>query len=291
MLTKAASVSSAVAADADETTAAPCEHAETESSSDSSDSDDASSVFSTGAGAGGYDRKALLQLQSTSRNRRLPEIPRIRNRFRDQRVILGDKWRFTTPTLKSKHLEVARRLGLESGDWDVARIYDVNIEDLIIAAEIKHKRLEEEAAVTLQHFVRSRLLAEKEKAEMGRFLNGVRLVQKWWHTHRSYVLPIKSRCKERPAVAQAKARVAGAIMGWWTRKHLQVERDCHHIKIEMKQLQQDLGRSELYEYTRIIIYIQARMRRFVAQRRVAAQRLFMDSLKQELEEKNCSRES
>jgi len=85
--------------------------------------------------------KSMRPDLSSTMKPRLPEIPRLRSRFRKQFMTMGGKWQEQANTMKQFHTSMAERLGLnDPEDWDPTRIYTISAAELELAAARKHER-------------------------------------------------------------------------------------------------------------------------------------------------------
>jgi hypothetical protein len=253
------------------------------SNSDSSGSDsDQSSVFDTGI-SHTIDASGLIQKNKKGqyffahadharRKGKLPEIPRLRNRFHDYRVILREAWMYRVQTRKRYHLDVAEQLGLSEEDFKVRDIYKINIEDLMAAAEEKDQRKMDRAAAKVQAFWRAMQVAKLSSSEAKRRLNAIKTLQRWWRRHLHFILPVKTRLALRPIENAARAKIGAWVLGWWCRKKLRLQRDCHSIKYQMNDMQKQLESLDYWRFMGAVIRIQGRVRGNLARRRAVIKR-------------------
>eukprot|EP00811_Abedinium_folium_P035851 NODE_860_length_2730_cov_4.295044.p1 GENE.NODE_860_length_2730_cov_4.295044~~NODE_860_length_2730_cov_4.295044.p1 ORF type:complete len:696 (-),score=149.00 NODE_860_length_2730_cov_4.295044:641-2563(-) len=132
---------------------------------------------------------------------RLTEVPRLRNRFRDQSAILHSSFDRGVATLKRLNHATARSLDLRSEDWDASRVYSYNVDDLERLAQCAKLRRSREqfmamvqewhSAVTIQHNWRAMRTRQKEpKAAVKRLV-------RWWRIITRFVLPLHRHVSAR----------------------------------------------------------------------------------------------
>merc|ERR1719469_680503 len=119
---------------------------------------------------------------------RLPEVPRLRNRFRNQREILGDNFNAEVKTTRRMRKRLAKRLSLED-DWDPSW----TSAELQAAAETKWLRQRDEFATIIQTFWRCRYLAQAHRRRI-QAIEAAKRLQRWWR-HRLYVRSVRGICR------------------------------------------------------------------------------------------------
>eukprot|EP00747_Dinoflagellata_sp_TGD_P065254 gnl/TRDRNA2_/TRDRNA2_154280_c0_seq1.p1 gnl/TRDRNA2_/TRDRNA2_154280_c0~~gnl/TRDRNA2_/TRDRNA2_154280_c0_seq1.p1 ORF type:complete len:930 (-),score=152.66 gnl/TRDRNA2_/TRDRNA2_154280_c0_seq1:102-2891(-) len=204
------------------------------------------------------------QAQPFRRPKILPEVPGLRNRFRDQRVILKNGWRNEAPTVKRFHVQVAKRLGLENGiDWDASNVYHIDVASLAQAAQRKEDRARDAAATTLQKWWHRRQLLVVNISAAVRGLVAAVKIQRFRRHYVNYVRPIAQRTARRPLVHKALVKIAAWVLGYKTRAELKTKRDLHAISCRMSRLQDEL---ECIEVT-TAVNMQRMARGFLARKR------------------------
>lgn len=279
------------------TTAEPASSKDKEASDDESSTSSGSSVFEGGMDNGGEELHQQLNARAStithSESRRsrikLPEIARLRTKFHDQRRILGDSYRFPAQTVKRYHLDAAERLGLGPDDWDVTRIYQMNVDDLVRAAELKETKKLEKAAAQLQVQWRLMMFVRKVRSDRKRRREALLRIQRWWHRLINFVRPIRERCARRPIIQDARARIGAAVLGWWVRKKMLFQLHCHSVRWKMDELQKDLGRDDVERWVRVQAHIRGFLSRQDYQRKLIERRHSVDTIPKPLEfESVCS---
>merc|ERR1719197_1067138 len=91
-----------------------------------------------------------IDLQVFIKRANLPEVPRLRSKFRGKRLILGGQYCDGKMTTKRWHKWVAESLGLTEKDWDSGAVYTVDEDDLDDIARNKEEGLRVSATSTIQ---------------------------------------------------------------------------------------------------------------------------------------------
>lgn len=162
------------------------------------------------------DDEAQIIMGSTSRfRRRLPEVPRILNRFRDQKQILGgfldDKSSgHMAQTTKRRLQKLAVDLGLEPTDWDVRRIYEMKTKDFNAAMRRKQDATRMEAAVTLQKHWKGLMMRKTYIAIRTSRSKATACLQKFWRNKLN-----RQRLLDRLGHIKLRTRVAVRIQSWY----------------------------------------------------------------------------
>lgn len=129
--------------------------------------------------------------------RKFAEVPRLRNKFRDQCQILGGR-DVRSKTGKRQQLECAARLGLTAKDYDTRSIYYLSFEELEMLAIRKAEELKRLAAIRIQRgwalCKHAQLVAVRLRSRKEATLR----IQKWWRHISRWSLLIKYRILRRP---------------------------------------------------------------------------------------------
>jgi len=184
---------------------------------------------------------------------KLPEVPRLRNRFRDQRFILSNNFRNRAHTLKRYHQQVSERLGLDDEDWsELLSIYHVEVRDMIEAARQRSVRKQHKAATLIQALWKGRLVLRCSHKRLLHRKERYVKIQRWWRRMMYWKLPLKRRIKvERPNWNKAATRIQARFRGLTMRRRLQFLQECHHIKWEMDCLTKKLDNSDVIKVARL----------------------------------------
>lgn len=225
-------------------------------------------------GADRPEGKMNEPIRAKPKKEKLPEIPRLRYKFRDQRFILSDNWRSKAQTLKRYHLQVSDRLGLDEKDWaSLSTVYHVTVPDLVDAAKRRLEDDQRKAAILIQALWRSRIAAKFTHRRLGRRKELYVRIQRWWRFYRKWILPVKRRIQvERPKVHRAAAKIQARVRGLMFRRRLAFLQDVHHIKWEMQMLCEKLGRDEILS----LIKSQSAIRGWLARKRTKDLRAAID---------------
>jgi len=227
------------------------------------------------------ENKARMSLpnMSLAARRRLPEVPRLRNKFRDQRRILGDHYLSQASTVRRFHLEVARRLGLVEEDWLPLSIYEVCVDELEHCAERKLDQSREAAALKLQHRWRAR--RDYKHGLRVRFRRRVALLklQRWWHVKCRYQMPLKNRIASKPIWNRAALKIQAMTIGNIARQRMKTQKDLMHVRRSMDNLKRELCGDEVAQCVRV----QAMVRGYLGRKRARLRRQTLAAL--QLEEK------
>lgn len=231
-----------------------------------------------------HTMEELYSIELTAKKRsKLPEVPRLREKFRDRRVILGGNWRNEVTTVKRFHLEVATRLGLSEEDWNqMGSLYMLNVADLERAAEKKEERERQAAAAriqqkwnTLQTYRKARSIRVQRRSALGK-------LQKWWHRKSTFQRPVERRLAQKPMRQMAVFKIQAAMLAWRDRRRLAFQRDVHRIVCDLEKLKEGLGGEDFYKLVRL----QARVRGWKARKDYA--KLLEAKKKQKEEEDKAS---
>eukprot|EP00930_Biecheleria_cincta_P094082 TRINITY_DN8485_c0_g1_i2.p1 TRINITY_DN8485_c0_g1~~TRINITY_DN8485_c0_g1_i2.p1 ORF type:complete len:857 (-),score=200.55 TRINITY_DN8485_c0_g1_i2:97-2667(-) len=220
----------------------PPETDDEEDSDHEDDDDDDDSESSEGE----EDRLVLTAAQRLA----LPEVFGI-SKFRDQSLILGERWKEPASTFKRYHNEVADRLGLdaEKGEWDPSDIYSLTIPKLEILAQSKMERSRIEAAI----FIQSRWRAFRTRWPVQQMLakrqEALKKIQPW-------LKKVLKRKGIRMIFEDAARRIRAAIKvekytrTWLVKKHLATEMELHQVTYRMQHLSERLYPAEERERDR-----------------------------------------
>lgn len=182
----------------------------------------------------------LKTFLSESRRRKLPEIPRLRSRFRYEGAVLAHVHLEEVNTMKQFHFRVAEKLGLTEEDWDSKRVYEMDVQDLEEAAIRKLERQRICAATVIQLYWRGFKMFAQAQAELEARRRAAKVVQNWWRKKRRFLLPILHRLRRKPALEEASTRLQAAVRGWRTRRNLQTQMELHSVVQRMSALQDNL---------------------------------------------------
>mmetsp|Transcript_86253 Transcript_86253/g.252277 ORF Transcript_86253/g.252277 Transcript_86253/m.252277 type:complete len:550 (+) Transcript_86253:245-1894(+) len=166
----------------------------------------------------------------------LPELPRLRNRFRDQSKILRGLWQQQAATQRRAYSQAAKQLGLERADLDPSQIYTADMAYLRAAAmrKLEHKR--HDAAVLIQrkwHVFRGR---KKLASAMQTLMRAILRLQRWWRRQFLRALLRKLKHSEKARVAAAM-RIQALFRGSAGRSRLRPRQMIHRVVLQMEHLQ------------------------------------------------------
>jgi len=210
------------------------------------------------------DRGAVSQ--AMRRSWKLPEVPRLRYRMRDQSFILGGRWEQRANTDKRFHHDLARTLGLSSEDWNSQSIYNITSLDLKHAAAKKLEQTENTAAILIQQRWRAKLLARETRMVFNTKRVAARRIQCWWKCKVLWQLPVFLRARFRHIRIRAVIRIQAMIRSWLVRRDLMLVRSTHSIQARMRMLIDELHRHHPEE-TMAAVRIQAAFRGSLSRRR------------------------
>lgn len=138
------------------------------------------------------------------KKRLLPEVRGLRSLFRGPPQILGGELEVKMTT-KRFHEHIAEDLGLEHGDWQIEKVYNITEEELLDVAHKKYNQQREKAATTIQLWYRhlkTRVFLQKLNQMLA---DACTILQRWWRHQLAFNLPIRRQ------VTAKKEKVAAAI--------------------------------------------------------------------------------
>lgn len=193
---------------------------------------------------------------------RVAEVPRLRNRFRDQRVILGGNFRNQARTVKRFNLQMADELGLSEDDYDPARAYETTAKDLKLAAIKKEERQINSHVSFIQHHWRITVADRLRSAQRRRVFEAAVKLQRWWRRWLRMIRPLRECVGRREVVLAATLLIQRVTIGFITRRRLATRLQLHRVESEMQLLQ-----SHFKGRRRPLIRLQAAVRGWLAMRK------------------------
>jgi len=210
-------------------------------------------VYSTGEGT-----------SAPPRRRPLTEVPRLRNRFRRQNLILGGWWREKVLTTRRRGQETAARLGLDPSEWAGLDCYMIGEEDLedLRARKLHLQRVR--AARCVQLAWRSRMSYQLQLRECRDRHDSATRLQSWWRWRcvgwSAFCALVEERCNRR----RAATSISKVYRGHRARLDFQNLWDFYRITRDMNRLQESLGGViPLHQ----VVLLQAHARGFIARQR------------------------
>eukprot|EP00746_Dinoflagellata_sp_MGD_P166920 gnl/MRDRNA2_/MRDRNA2_97153_c0_seq1.p1 gnl/MRDRNA2_/MRDRNA2_97153_c0~~gnl/MRDRNA2_/MRDRNA2_97153_c0_seq1.p1 ORF type:complete len:1150 (+),score=184.93 gnl/MRDRNA2_/MRDRNA2_97153_c0_seq1:437-3451(+) len=198
------------------------------------------------------------------KKKNLPEVPRLRSKFRGKRLILNGQYRDGKMTTKRWHERVAEELGLTDEDWNSKTVYAICENDLDDIARDKEECERITATTTLQIWWRY-LRLKSYLANLNQLMtDAATLLQRWWLQYLMYKLPIRKRVQHRQekrraaTLIQTRFRGWRAVRYWWS--SMQVARIGDHMNV----LQAEMKMPTIAE----IVKMQSLVRRCLARKHV-----------------------
>jgi len=198
------------------------------------------------------------------KRRRLPEVPRLRNKFRDQSVICGGLWEHEAVTVKRFHHKLAERLNLSDQDWDPSRTYEFCADDLENAAVKKMEREREEAVMKLQRTWREATVYNTTHQLIVARREAFLRIQRWWRVIVRLRLLVLRRIRRKPILHQAATKLQALARRWLTRRKYANALEIHSVGWQMQILKEHL----MLEEVRSACHLQRCARGFLVRRRL-----------------------
>jgi len=174
------------------------------------------------------------------RSRKLPEVPRLRSRFRDQQAILGGRWQVEANTVKRFHQHVATMLGLGQDDWNSSRVYELRTEDLERVARLKVSRDRMVAAVKIQCAWASKQARVAFSKWLSKCRAAVLRIQRWWRLEIRFRGPLRRMIAVRRSRLRNVQKLQAFTRGHLVRRKLQTCKDLRMLAVAMHALQERL---------------------------------------------------
>lgn len=183
--------------------------------------------------------------------RRLPEVPRLRNKYHDQCIIMNGSWSREAATVKRHRYQVAESLGLEEFDWDTTRVYEIDVADLQLAAEMKAERHLHHCAQVIQR----NWMEWKQSRQVIKFLEqqhqSAARVQRWLKRRCKYRIGFEAHCAFSRKRKRAALVIQAHLRAWLVRKTLRMDRELHGVVYRMRALQHQLLHFTVEDVTRL----------------------------------------
>jgi len=219
------------------------------------------------------------ELGKRRRNLKLPEVPRLRYRMRDQSEILGGRFSDCVDTTKRYNLHIAEELGLETSDWNpenrIDKVYTMTKTDLEKAALAKLHRLRNIAAIRVQRRWRSIVIYRLTSALLRNRRQAYVRIQRWWSRKVRFQIPIKELCDHRPKLIQCAIKVQAMLRSFWAKRKIKHQAELHSVTFRMRRLHSYLVGGRQVAATRIQAAMRMHLARtwYVNYRREEARRL------------------
>lgn len=232
-----------------------------------------SSIIPPNIGAG--DRSRWTAVRSTvhagtafalpfQKRKNLPEVPRLRSKFRGRRQILGGHYHEGKMTTKRWHEQIAESLGLSAEDWNSDQVYAVHETHLDEIAFHKEQALRARATSTIQIWWRH-LAIQACLSNLNQLMsNASTLIQRWWRDQLTYKVPMKRRLRQRQVEHDAATKIQKIVRGRQTASYWWSSIEMQKIGDKMVVLQADMKMPT----SKQIVSMQCAARCFIARKRV-----------------------